>query len=569
MKKHANKHLPFKAGLRKCGVLLLSLCWWLNTNLHAQDFTGIGKRKPFSFSGHVGAQSSVRLLSDGRSDPFAYLLSAQLNPVVYGFALPLSLSFADSRFAYAQPFSRLSFNPSYKWVKAYLGRTSMNMHPYGLSGQQFDGAGISLEPPNFPLHFSAMYGRLAKAQKTDYKRTAMAFNAGFTHKKQQMDMHFFRAVDRHRAQPEALAQGKTPQENMVLAMNFAFDLYKGLLLKGQAGLSAVAEDVRVGKDRFNPKRAASSLSTAFKIQVAHQGLSLSYERISPEYRSFGAPYFNQDFENAVVSFAHAFKKVDLSADIGWQRDDLKNLKSSRMNRVVGSAYINYRPNEKFTLCASYSNFTMHTQLKPMELNRPDDPLLQDPDTIAYRQIAQQAAFSLDFRSDPYAERKQQAGLELSYQSSREKSQQMFSDYVYAALRHGIELHEGYRLQSALNFSTRIDGRAGRKAALNYHIGPSVSGNKTFFDNTLHLSAGLNYYMDMEGGKASGGIADLRLRGAYTLKKAHEFELQMSGKLRTAFNKDTFRAGQEFFVQAVYRYRFNISPFDKKKQKSPA
>ena len=572
---------------------ILSLLLCLKAELPAQDFTGIGKRKPFSFSGNAGAQASSRLNSDGNSDPFAYILSAQLNPVIYGFALPLSLSFADSRFSYAQPFSRFSFTPSYKWIKAYLGRTSMDMHPYGLAGHQFDGAGIELESGSFPLHFSAMYGRLLKARHADtltrdkafpvynpanYKRTAYAFKLGFTHKKQQLDLHFFSAGDHRKSLPEEWRSQLAPQQNAVLALDFSFELYKGLSLTGQAGLSALTEDTRTQKEKkkgvwgvvmrpFLTQHASTSLSTAYKVQLAYKGISVAYERIGPDYASLGAAYFNRDFENAVVAFTHVFKKVSVNAELGWQRDDLKNSKSSRMNRIVGSAYINYKIDERFTLTASYSNFTMHTQLKPVDLGRPDDPLVYDPDTVSYRQISQQASFNFDFCSRPEARYKQYGGAELSYQSSREKSQKVFSDYFYAAARHGIELNGGYRLQSAVNFSTRIDKTGVQKSLFNYYIGPSVNCAKALFDKTLNLSAGFSYYFEMNGAKAAGGIAGLLLRASYMLKKSHEFEMQFNGKLRSSFDAANRKPGQELFVQASYRYRFNIDPFKKKKEEA--
>lgn len=571
--------------------ITLGLVSGLEMELSAQDFTGIGKRKPFFFSGTVGAQGSVRLNSDGNTDPFAYLVSAQLNPVVYGFSLPLSLSFADSRFSYAQPFSRISFTPSYKWVKAYLGRTSMDMHPYGLAGHQFDGAGIQLESGRFPVHFSAMYGRLLKARHADtltgeskfllpgyipahYKRTGFAFKVGFSHREQQLALHFFRAGDHRKSLPEDWRMHVSPQQNAVLALDFSFELYKGLSLKGQAGVSALTADTRAEKEKkkglwgglmrpFVSQRSSTSLSTAYKLQLAYKGISVAYERIGPDYSSLGAAYFNRDFENVVLAFTHTFKKLALNAELGWQRDDLKNIKSSRMNRIVGSAYVNYKVDERFTLTASYSNFTMHTQMKPVDLGRPDDPLIYNPDTVSYRQIAQQASLGLDFCTRPGARYRQQGGVEFSYQSSREKTQKTFSDYFYAAVRHGIDLNGAYRLQSSVNFSTCIDRMGKSRATFNYHIGPSVTCAKAFFDKTLNLLAGVSYYLEMNGSKVAGGIAGLRLRTVYTLKKSHEFEMQLSGKLRSAFGSTARRSGQELFVQASYRYRFNLDPFVKK------
>lgn len=570
-------------------LLLPAFFCIMTLSVGAQDFTGIGKRKPFSLTGTAGAQFDSRLNSSGAADPFSYLISAQLNPVIYGFALPISFCYSDSRFSYAQPFSRISFNPSYKWLKAHIGRTSMEMHPYGLSGIQFDGVGISLESVSFPVHFSAMYGRLAKARKADsirlgnensypgylpasYRRSGWAFKIGFTHKKQQLDLHFFSAQDHIKSLSESWRASLAPQENMVLAMDFSFNLYKGFTLSGQAGVSAWTQDSRSpGKKRrgvlgimtrpFIKQHSSTALGTAGKIRLGYKGISVAYERISPEYQSLGTAYFNRDFENVVAAFTHAFKKIDVNAELGWQRDDLRSSKASRMNRFVGSAFINYRIDERFALTASYSNFTMYTQMKPVDLSRPDEPMVQDPDTISYRQISQQATFGFDFHTAPYARYRQNGGFEFSYQSSRERNQRMFSDYFYAALRHGIELSSGYTLNSALNFTTRLDRSGERRRSINYHIGPSFTCLKSWFDKTLACSAGLSYYLEMNGTSTSGGIADLRLRGTYTLKKSHEFELQLSGRLRSAFSS-SFTPGQEFFVQVGYRYRFSVNPFRK-------
>ncbi|MDE6493466.1 MAG: hypothetical protein K2L50_02660 [Bacteroidales bacterium] len=562
--------------------------------LRAQDFTDIGKRNPFSFSGTAGTQIASRWGSDGGSDPFSYLVFAQLNPSLYGISLPFSFSWADSRFSYGQPFSRISFNPSYKWIKTQIGRTSMDMHPYGLSGQQFDGAGFCLEPTSFPLRFSAMYGRLVKARHgdtvpqnpqaretaltaTSYKRTGYAFRLGFSHNRQEVNLHFFKATDHRRSLPEAWQKESAPEENAVLALDFSFDLYRGLLLNGQAGLSAFTADQRTpgqklkgfwaGLSRpFLKQRSSTSFSTAYKIGLTYKSISIHYERISPNYRTLGAAYFDQDFENAVVSFSHGFKKVDLNAEIGWQRDDLHNTKAERMNRMVGSAYLNYRIDECFSLMASYSNFTVYTQMKPVDLSRPDDPFIEDPDTVAYRQVAQQALFGFNFHTASTAPVKQEAGLDISYQSSRQRVQQTFSDYVYAAVRHGIELPHGYRLLSSFNFSTQIDRSLHLAKRLAYNIGPQFTCTRSLFNKDLLLSAGLSYYLDMQGQTVSGGIADLRLRGTYTLRKCHEFEMQVNGRLRSVF-KAGGKSGKEIFLQAGYRYRFNLSPFEKQKEKT--
>lgn len=536
-------------------------------------------------TGSIGAQVSSRL-SDWNTvqDPFAYSLQLQLNPTLYGITLPFSFTLADNRFSYSQPFSQLSFSPSYKWIQLHLGRTSMNMHPYGLSGHQFDGAGISLTP-DFPLRFSAMYGRLVKARQGDtslqasineyhgssapaYKRTAYAFKLEFEHKGQRIGLHFLRADDHQNSLPPVYHRHISPQANAVLALDFSFNLYKDLKLNGQAGLSSHTGNLLEGRENksgilaglmrpFLGQRPSTSIHSAYKIGLAFKGISLAYERISPGYETLGAYYFNRDFENLVLSFARNFSKFDIKADIGWQRDDLAKDKASRMDRIVGSAYLNYRINEKFALTASYSNFTAYTQIKPVDLTRPDDPWIQNPDTMAFRQISQQAQFSFGFSSPSDALRPQQAGIDISYQSSREKTQKTFNDYVYATVRHGIRFEGEYNLQSAINFSTGIDRSAFSPTTFSYSLGPSIVLSKSLFQKTLRLSGGLNYYWDMHGNQSSGSVAGLRLRGSYALAKVHVFDLQFNGRLR--FAKAENDIGKELQIVAGYRYRFDIDP----------
>ncbi len=556
-----------------------------------QDFTNIGKRKAFHLSGSLDLQGSSRFSDwNEMQDPFSYSISLRLNPSIYGISLPFSFHFADSRFSFTQPLSQLSFSPSYKWVQLHLGRTSMEMHPYGLSGHPFDGAGITLSP-DFPLHFSAMYGRLEKARQGDtallasphgyaesnlpsYKRTAYAFKVDFNHKGQQFALHFFRASDHAKSLAPAFQSYASPQANAVWALDFSFKLYKDLRLSGQAGLSSHTSNLLEAKEKkrgilagimrpFLAQRASTSLHTAYKIGLGFKGFSLAYERISPGYETLGAYYFNRDFENVVLSFARNFNKWDVKADIGWQRDDLSKEKASRMDRLVGSAYLNYQIDERFRISASYSNFTTYTRLKPIDLTRPDEPWLQDPDTMAFRQIAQQAQFGFAFNTSSQALHPQQAGIDISYQSSREQSQQTFNDYIYASLQHGILIAGEYQLQSALNFSTGIDRTAAGPASTNYSLGPSVVVSKSFFKKSLRTSGGLNYYWDMQGKQNQGSVAGLRLRGSYTLQKVHVFDLQIHTRLR--FSSSGTGIGKELHIVAGYHYNFELDPQKLKKQ----
>lgn len=584
------KDFPWNPGRKAVLPFFFFSCFFC---LSAQDFTGLGRRRPLVLSGSLGTQCSSRFSADPSfSDPFSYRVDLQLNPVVYGFSMPVSLSFADSRLSYSQPFSRLSFHPSYKWVKAYLGRTSMDMHPYGLSGHPFDGAGISLQPDRFPLRFKVMYGRLSKARIPDtlpgegdspsasaYGRTAYAFKLDFVHKRQRVGVHFFRAVDNGNSLPERFRQ-LSPQGNAVLGIDFSFLPYPDMCFFGQAALSAHASDLRRKTTEGSPweekvfsgllpSRPATGLSTACKLGFSFKGLRLSYERIDPGYLSMGAYYFNQDFENLVLAFSHSFSVVDFRTELGWQHDGLHRRGTGRTDRIVGSVSLNWRINTAMSTSASYSNFTSYTQMKPVDLVRPDDPFFQDPDTLPFRQVSQQAQYTFLFRSESGPGPGQEAGLDFSYQSSRLTLQEMFSDYFYASLRHALLFGDDYRLQTSLNMSACLDRQGAGRLPVRYGIGPAVILSKSFFERVLQLTGTTSYYWDVSGKKAGSGIWGVRLNASYTLKKDHRFDLGLSSRLCSVFGPEAGSSGKnrvEFQAVVGYRYRFHMDPFSGKGKK---
>ncbi|MEG1718132.1 MAG: hypothetical protein RRX93_03545 [Bacteroidales bacterium] len=572
--------------------LLCLILFFLFTPLNAQDFTDIQKKKPFSLHGNVGGQCMGSISNQSLlATPFTYLLNLSIHPTIYGISLPLSITYGNNGFSYSQPFNTLSFTPSYKWVKAYLGRTSMSMSPYGLSNHSFDGAGVELSPNHFPLRFSAMYGRLTKAKQGDtnstasklssslssFKRMGYAFKIGFDYKKQKLNLHFFKAKDQNNSLAPEYKRKLFPKENVVLALDGSFTIIDKLILSVQGAVSEIAEDTRAEKQKwknplsvltglFMPHRTSSCLNTAYKIGLSYSGISLSYERVSPYYQSLGAYYFSNDFENLVAGYIHSFKKVDVLLNIGWQRDDVQKIKQSRMNRFVGSANINYRINNTWNTSISYSNFLTHTKLKPIQLDLPDDPLVEDPDTIAYRQIAQQAQWNLHHSSKEYKKFQQDFDLGVSYQASKESHQSHYSNYLYASAQHSIILGPDYRLTSCINFSTQFGNEATENNSKIFHIGPSIGLNKNFLDKTLQCSLSTQYYLGLNRHKVESGLWGLRIRCGYLLAKQHQFDLQLNTRIQ---NKWTGKHNKnaEFSCTFSYNYRFQLSNQKTEKQKN--
>lgn len=107
--------------------------------------------------------------------------------------------------------------------------------------------------------------------------------------------------------------------------------------------------------------AKSSLDYTFLKNT----FAISYERISPEYKTLGGYYFNNDYENITISYARPlFKdKVTIALTGGLQSDDIDNTKQAKNTKFVGSANITYNVNEKLSMALSGSTFQGYKVIK--------------------------------------------------------------------------------------------------------------------------------------------------------------------------------------------------------------
>lgn len=555
-------------------VFILFACVSFATNLLAQDFTDIQKRKPFTINGQLGAEVSTYISSPSSfSRPFSYFLSLSLNPSIYGISLPLNFSLGGDKFSFSHPFNIMEFTPSYKWIKAYIGRTSMFMSQYGLSGHSFDGIGIELTP-HLPFSFSAMYGRLQKETRDSltatidgpYRRMAYAFKVGVEYKKQSLALHFFHAKDIAGSHLDVLEGMGSPKQNITADMQARFSIISKINAYFNGALSWY-------KDLNHPKipvrSNVSSLYSAFKTGIQAYGVDISYERVSPFFQSMGSYYFNNDFENIVVGYSTQIKqKVDLSARIGWQRDDLRKEKQSRMNRLVADANIRCMINEHWNLGASYSNFTTNTRMKPLQWELGQNAPVSYVDTLVYRQMSQQAQFDMTYTtgnnsktdSTSHSNKNQTVNLTISFQESRSMQENSFSDYVFASLSHNIRLVKDYTLSSAIQCNTQIlPSEKGNSVSAS--IGPSISANKGFLkEKNLNVSLGMQYYMSIEKKTSEiflgTGIYCLTTRIGYTLKKKHKIDLLLDCRQRHSLSSSTTSTSRVDFNGTIrYSYSF--------------
>ena len=78
---------------------------------------------------------------------------------------------------------------------------------------------------------------------------------------------------------------------------------------------------------------------------------------------------NNDLENITVNASQTIfdNKVTIAVNAGLQRDDLDNIKSSQLKRIVSAVNLGYNASDKLNFTGGYSNFQSYTNIKLITL----------------------------------------------------------------------------------------------------------------------------------------------------------------------------------------------------------
>lgn len=524
------------------GVLALSM----GTKLSAQELSGIGKRKPFTISGEAGAEASSFLSNPaGFSRPFSYLLNVSLNPAVYGIALPLQFSFGQNGFNFRHPFNLLQICPSYKWIKAYIGRTGMSLSPYGLGGIGFDGAGVELTPDFWPVSVGLMFGRLQKEDVGDslrpplFRRLAYGVKVGYTRNKHQWSLHLFHAWENglkaaiDDGEGGGVVSGGTivrPQQNLVVAWQGRSVLWNVLTLTSEGGVSVLSDVERRGEAglrddsrRRDDVRRRATPGLSFKVAAAAYGAELSYERQGAQFYSMGRFYSGGDLESISLGYSgEAQQKWRFSGHIGYQRDNLNHTRLSRINRLVGDFQLHYASGGAWDGMLSYSNFMTHTRRLPFVVEPGAYVPIEHPDSLRHTQLSQQAQLHVNIRlggshtsggsasgartsNNPTggsrATAAQTLSVDFSFQEARTFGEAAMSNYFTAQLAHNLPLDKDRRLNTLWHAQAVYRPAMGQA---DVYTGPAISLSKRLLpDKSLHLSGRVQYDLSMERGAGGG------------------------------------------------------------------
>jgi hypothetical protein len=541
-------------------------------------------KKPWKITGGINASSVFYTGNAGSGrEAFNYFINGNVAFSIYGVTVPASFSFTNRGFSYQYRFpnlpNRLSLHPKYKWITGHIGDVAMTFSPYTLSGHQFSGVGFDLTPRG-NWKYSVMYGRLQRAVEWDtasrgimpsYLRRGAGAKIMYEKDKLRFGASIFQAMDdvnSLRLKPDSLQI--YPQKNTAISFETALPVMKNLVLQAEIGMSGLTRDVRAPKyndslgngswlQKIFGAKASTNFYKAFKSQlnytIGSSSMGVGYERIDPGYQTLGAYYFNNDLENITVNFAQAlFKgKVNMSGNIGFQRDDLKHDKTGGSQRMVNALNINYNASEKLTTSLAYSNFQTFTNIKPQfqYINQltPYDNL----DTLNFRQLSQNANLNVNYIIGKDKNYPQNLNINIGFQDAFDEQGGIISKgnasqfYNFAGSYSRTNVKKAMNVVGAFNLTYNT---IGKNEILTW--GPTLMANKQFFSNTVRTGASVSYNVSKPDTGAESQVISFRMNAGYVYKKKHNISLTGVGMVRSIQAQKSLH---DITMTLAYNYAF--------------
>jgi hypothetical protein len=549
--------------------------------LTAQNLDAIGKEKPISLSGGISF-NQIFYSTNGiqsRRNPYSYFASGNLNLSLYGWAIPLTFGIRNRKTSFTQPFNQYSLHPTYKWVTAHAGYTSMSFSPYTVNGHVFLGGGLDFSPPG-KWKLSALYGRFLKAVKVDtarrsslpaYERIGYGLKATFGNGRDFIDVILFHASD----DPNSISHipdsvELTPQENLVVSIGGGKTLFKHFQLKAEVSGSAMTKDTRSEKTANAPwlgratllyqPRLSSSYYNAYKASFNYESegyiIGFAYEKIDPQYRTLGAYYFNNDLENITLNGTAGLLqgRMTIAASVGTQHDNLDKSKISTMRRLVGSFNLNYMPSQRLSLSASYSTFQTYTNIRSQFIAINQLTPFDNLDTLNFTQISKNASVSGMYTFPGNQNRRQTLNLQITLQDAADKQ----GELQLGSHSRFLNINTSYTINlvpANMSMSASFNGALNQGVFVETKVfGPSVAMTRAFLNRKLRASLSSAFNQTYNDRNKVNAVATCRAIGSISLRKKHQVNVSTVMVKRTSERggKKSFR---DFTATLGYTYSF--------------
>lgn len=550
-----------------------------------QDIEQIMKSDPVNFSGGITWSNIITWPQDSAklTPIYSYYLSGSLTTTLLGVvSVPMSFAYTNNQMSstVTYPFNRFSLSPSYKWLRLHIGYSQITFSPYTMSGHDFLGGGIEITPVETPWRFSAYFGRYNKAVTMDsintepmYKRLGGGVQIGYKHEKFEITANVTMAKDDAKSLTFAEGIDTTyiaPQSNLAASIGAMIKPWEQAIISGECALSIVNNNCKGDStghvasfmdDDINITRYQAgkvSLNQAFSIG----SVGLTYERVSPNYKSFSSYYNTNDFENITADFSiNIADKVNVSANVGLQRDNLSDQEVNTNSQMIYSGNVNINATERLTIGASVSNVQSYVHIKDILEKVTQTTQYQNIDTLSFTELNFSASGQANYRWGGGEEDNMSHTIGVSYSYQQAAHEQEHSKkYI------GNRLHN-YNLNYQLSHKpTKINGSVG--ANYNTNHTPELSTDVV----TLCLSAGAPIvekmrttlsvnYSHVES-NVKYRIFNTRLAISYSFLKYHSINCSL-----TAVNNNA--NGNQTQYTANLTYNLALSYSMKRKQKTIA
>ncbi len=567
-------------GKQYIGSLLLLGIFGLS---FSQSLDKIGKEGGVTLGGGISTNHVYYNAwgKDPNRDPYAYVVTGNLNLNMYDFAVPISFAYSNQQFTYRQPFNQVGFSPKYKWVTGHFGMRNMSFSPYTLAGHVFFGGGVDLKPSD-KWNISAMYGRLNDAvemsentSKPTYLRKGTGLKVNYVGNTGDYTFILFGAYDDPNSlliAPDSL--GITPEENMVWSFGLNQKIGKKLSFKGEFARSAYTRDSRTDassselqfydKIFFIPTRTTTVFYNAFKSSLDYDfgfmKVGTGFEQIDPDYRTLGAYYFNNDLRNLTLNLSTNLfeKKVQLRAQGGYQTNNLDGSKFSTQRRGIGSLNLTWKASQRMNWNASYSNFLSYTNIITAEQRLSSLTPYDNLDTLNFTQIVSSASLNTSYALK--ATKKVKSGLALAgtlQQTGDANGQEAVTSNSRIYNGSLSYSHQYTKKQLSLSTGTNLNVTELETGDIQL-VGLTLAINKAMFEKKLKTSLSTSANNSYIAGGLQGQVYAVRSSAAYTLKKSHGFNMNV-----VWLHRDSGSSFSEFTATFGYRYNFSTGKKDKK------
>ncbi|MEM7487277.1 MAG: hypothetical protein AAF348_18870 [Bacteroidota bacterium] len=539
-----------------------------------------GKEGFLNYTGGISA-NTVFYNGTANRQNLTYVLSGNLNlNIAEVYNVPLSFAYSNQEFSTPNPFNfnRLSLSPSYKWITLHVGSANLSFSRYTLSNHQFDGVGLELAP-NGPFKIAMMYGRFLKATEYDpetpnalvaYKRIGYGLNASYKFEKTTLGVSAFKARDRENSLQNAVPYelGIVPADNMVISLNTEVSLWDKAQFQFEYAISGITENVRLDEKRnrsglfsfLMDENVSTQYHRAFNASVNYPtgngALGLGYERVDPNYSTFGAYFFNNDLENIKVNANQTIfnNTLNVGVNIGLQRDNLDNSKVSEMKRLVSALNLSYTASEKLNLNGSYSNFQSFTNVRDQfdYINQANE--FETLDTLNYRQISQNANLGVNYNLKQTEKKQQSLNINLLYQQSKnEQEGQEASGGDNTFYNGSVALSLGYPERAlVITPSTNVSYNTIGLSENQWILGPTLGITKQFFDKKLRTNFSTSYNATIASETSTRSNFNFRLGGNYAPAENHMVRCNIISLLRNGTGNNQ----SDVTVTMGYTYSFS-------------